>query len=126
MCLLVIMGSLQLMESGNLCFMGFQYMYMFILSLISCQKMKVSGIILILFCVYGLTLTVRHHLNILETVRAVQRIDGLSQHQLAHYLGVSSSFVNRFWACYLRQEITAESQGKATKVNCQAGSLFVD
>ena len=66
----------------------------------STRKMEVSEIILILSCVYGLMLTVRHQLTTSETARAVQIIeDGLSQHQVARR--VSPSVVNRLWAHYL-------------------------
>lgn len=64
--------------------------------------MKVSGIICILFCIYGVSVTVRLHLNNDETVRAVQMIeDGVSQRQVARTLGVSPSVINRLWARYL-------------------------
>ena len=64
--------------------------------------MNVCAKILILSCVFGLLLAVRHHFNSLETARAVQMIeDGLSQRRVARYLGVSPSVINRLWARYL-------------------------
>ena len=60
--------------------------------------MNVCAKILILSCIYGLLVTVRHQLNNEETVRAVQMIDDwFSQHQVSRTLGV----VNRLWVRYL-------------------------
>ena len=64
--------------------------------------MNVCAKILILSCIYGLSVTVRHHLNSEETARAVQMIeDGFSQRQVAHTLGVFPSVVNILLARYL-------------------------
>ena len=68
--------------------------------------MNVCAKILILSCIYGLLVTVRHQLNNEETVRAVQMIDDwFSQHQVSRSLGVSPSVspsaVNRLWVRYL-------------------------
>ena len=64
--------------------------------------MDVCAKILILSCILGLLVTVRHHLYSEETVRAVQMIeDGFSQRRVARALGVSPCVVNRLWARYL-------------------------
>ena len=87
--------------------------------------MNVCAKILILSCIYGLSVTVQHHLNSEGTVGAVQMIeDGFSQPLVARALGVSPSFVKRLWAHYLearkysrrpgqgRQRATTERQDR--------------
>ena len=64
--------------------------------------MNVCAKILILSCVFGLSLTVRHQFNSLETAKDVQMIeDGLSQCRVARSLSVFPSVINRLWARYL-------------------------
>lgn len=64
--------------------------------------MNIFGFVFVLWCVYGLSVTVRHHLSHLDTVRAVQMVeDGLSQRRVARILGVSPSVVNRLWNRYV-------------------------
>ena len=102
MCLPVHMESMQTIEAEYPCFTS-------VLAHVHCLctfnfflKMNVCAKILILSCIYGLSVTVRHHLNSEETVRAVQMIeDGFSQPWVARALGVSPSVVKRLWARYL-------------------------
>ena len=92
---------------------------MFAVSLISCRKMNVSGMSLFnLSCVFGLT---RHHLNTLETTRALQMIeDGLSH----NFRWPASSMCFQVLDSLSGDEVTTEGQGKGNK--CQAGSLFAN
>ena len=98
----VIIESMQVPEPGNLCLTSVSVHALCYCILNLCLKMNVSGMMLILFCINGLSFTVRRHFNSEETARVVQMIeDGLSQCRLARYLGVSPSVVNRLWNHYL-------------------------
>ena len=98
----VIMESMQTAEPGNQCLTSVSVHALFYSILNLCLKMNVFGMMLILFCINGLSFTVRYHFNSEETARGVQMIeDGLSQRHVAWYLGVSPSVVNRLWNRYL-------------------------
>ena len=62
-------------------------------------KMNVCVKILILSCIYGLSITVRHHLNSEETVRAVQMVEDGFSHL---WCPPPPSVVDRLWARYLK------------------------
>ena len=98
----VIMESMQAAETGNPCLTSVSVHALCYCILNLCLKMNVFGMMLILFCINGLSFTVRRHFNSEETARVVQMIeDGLSQRRVARYLGVSPSVVNRLWNNYL-------------------------
>ena len=93
---------MQAAEPGNPCLTSVSVHALCYCILNLCLKMNVFGMMLILFCINGLSFTVIRHFNSEETARAVQMIeDGLSQRRVAQYLGVSSSVVNRLWNRYL-------------------------
>ena len=74
-------------------------------------KMNVCVKVLILSCIYGLSVTVRHHLNSEETVRTVQMIeDVFSQRRVARNLGVSP----RLWDRYLETGNYSRRPGQGT------------
>ena len=102
MCLPVIMESMQTVEADHPYFSSVSVHVLGFCTFIFFLKNEFCTKNLILSCVYGLSVTVRHHLNSLEAARAVQMTeDGLSLRQVTHTLGVSPSVVNRLWARYL-------------------------
>ena len=81
MCLPVHMESMQTFEAEYPCFTSVLARVLGLCTFNFVLKMNVCAKILILSCIYGVLVTVRHHLYSEETVRAVQMIeDGFSQH----------------------------------------------
>ena len=91
----------------------FQYTFLVFVPSNLFRKMNVCAKSFIFSFVYGLSVTIGHHLNSLETARAAQMTeDGLSQRQVARTLGVIPSVLTDFGLVIWSLAITAEGQGR--------------